>query len=163
MANTRRLLARRVSVGGKWYGPGPVPEDIAAKITNPKAWMAEHEATEEVAEVFDRVPGTSSGARLARRVNVDGRWFGPGSEIPDDIAAKIRNPKAWVDGVMPDLYDKGGILPAGLTAEVKWADEGGATGEQAPEQGDGAETGEQPATDPETPEAKAPKKAAAKK
>ncbi len=162
MANTRRLLARRVSVGGQWYGPGPVPDDIAAKITNPKAWMADSEATDEVAEVFDRVSGTSSGAQLARRVNVDGRWYGPDSEVPDNVAAKIRNPKAWADGVLPSLHDKGGSLPPATGVAVQ-ADGGGITGEAVNDQVGAAETGEQPAAASETPEAKTPKKPATKK
>jgi hypothetical protein len=32
-------LVGRVNVGGKWYGPyDPIPDDVAAQITNPKVW-----------------------------------------------------------------------------------------------------------------------------
>ncbi len=158
MANTRRLLSRRVSVGGRWYGPGPVPDDIADKITNPKAWMAEHEATDEAAEVFTRVPGTTTGARLAGRVNVDGQWYGPADEVPDHVAAKIRNPKAWADGVPPDVFDKGGVLPAGESLVVNNSPEP----EPVIAAGDGQD-GNGGAEAPPELDAKAAKKAAAKK
>lgn len=153
MANTRRLLKGRVSVSGRWYGPGPVDDDIAAKITNPKAWVSDDDVDDEVAAVYDRVSGTSTGARLARRVNIGGRWYGPDSEIPDDIAAKITNPKAWEGGKLPALYDNGGELPAG---EVKWAGGEGKAPAAAEAPAAAAEAGE-------TPDAKAPKKAATKK
>lgn len=45
-------LAKNVKVCGKWYGPahgnaGRVPDDVAAQITNPKAWEPEPEPKEE--------------------------------------------------------------------------------------------------------------------
>ncbi|TDB98259.1 hypothetical protein E1091_07840 [Micromonospora fluostatini] len=42
---------------------------------------------------------------MVRPVSVDGAWYGPDDEVPDTVARRIRNPKAWVDGVMPDLGD----------------------------------------------------------
>lgn len=35
-------------------------------------------------------------ARLSIHVNVDGTWYGPESEVPDEVAARITNPKVWV-------------------------------------------------------------------
>lgn len=34
-------LNTHVNVDGTWYGPGEVPEDVAARITNPKVWDGE--------------------------------------------------------------------------------------------------------------------------
>lgn len=31
-------LHTRVLVDGTWYGPGPVPDEVAARITNPNVW-----------------------------------------------------------------------------------------------------------------------------
>ncbi len=104
-----RTLATRVAVGGRWYGPedGPIPDEVAAKIRNPKVWASAGDAqtSKKAAKA-----GAPTGARLARAVSVGGRWYGPDDEIPADVAAKIRNPKAWADGVMPDSYDNGGFL-----------------------------------------------------
>lgn len=88
-----RRLARSVHVDGHWYRAGDtVPDDIAEKITNPRAFAAD----DDIADPDERVePGTDSGARLAGRVHVDGRWYGPDTPVPDDVAKKITNPKAW--------------------------------------------------------------------
>lgn len=99
---TKKTLVTRVSVLGTWYGPGDdVPDDIAARITNPKAWTtADQDATADAATRAER-PGTPQGARLAGRVSVSGAWYGPDDTIPADIAAKITNPKAWEGGKLP--------------------------------------------------------------
>lgn len=34
-------------------------------------------------------------AKLNTNVNVDGVWYGPDSDLPDDVAARITNPKVW--------------------------------------------------------------------
>lgn len=34
-------------------------------------------------------------ANLNTHVNVDGTWYGPGSDVPDEVAARITNPKVW--------------------------------------------------------------------
>lgn len=36
--------------------------------------------------------------RLRAYVEVDGTWYAPGSDIPEDVEARIVNPKAWDDG-----------------------------------------------------------------
>lgn len=38
---------------------------------------------------------------LARPVTVAGRTYMPGDDIPDKVAAQIRNPKAWAQGSAP--------------------------------------------------------------
>jgi len=35
------------------------------------------------------------GGVLAHRVFVEGRAYGPGPDVPDEIAEQITNPKAW--------------------------------------------------------------------
>ncbi len=97
MAETKRKLATRVAVAGRWYGPGDdIPDDVAAQIRNPKAWASDMDTDAPQPE-----PGTSTGARLASRVQVDGRWYGPDDEVPDAVAARIKNPKAWAGGMPP--------------------------------------------------------------
>ncbi|MGB3443885.1 MAG: hypothetical protein WBA97_34540 [Actinophytocola sp.] len=39
-------------------------------------------------------------AKLNTNVNVDGVWYGPDSDVPDAVAARISNPKVW-DGAPP--------------------------------------------------------------
>lgn len=96
-----RKLARHVTVGSVTYGPGDdVPADVAAKITNPKAWVSvDDEAPAE--DTGGGRPGTTGGARLAGTVTVGSRAYGPQDFIPDDVAAQIRNPKAWEGGKVP--------------------------------------------------------------
>lgn len=97
----KKRLARHVTVGNRTYGPGDdLPEDVAAKITNPKAWLAPDEAQAQAAEEA-RQAGTTSGHKLATAVNVKGRMYGPNDPVPDDVAAQIKNPKAWVGGTLP--------------------------------------------------------------
>ncbi len=99
----KRVLRTAVHAGGQWWPAGSTPpEDVAAKITNEKAWTT---ATPEEAEKVERAAnaGTSSGARLARRVAVAGEWYGPDDPIPDDVARRIKNPNAWEGGELPTL------------------------------------------------------------
>lgn len=99
-----RKLAGHVFADGRWWGPDDkVPDSTATKITNPKAWAAAGEPADDDGERARPTaePGTSSGARLAGRVLVAGRWFGPDDPVPDDIAGLITNPKAWAGGVPP--------------------------------------------------------------
>ena len=117
-----KQLVSRVAVNGVWYGPGDdVPADVAAKIRNPKAWSTDlaDAAADDAASRRVR-PGTSSGALLATRVAVAGAWYGPDDTIPDEVAAKIRNPKAWEGGKLPEL-------PAGDTHWALKDDSGGVT------------------------------------
>ncbi|HEX6969115.1 MAG TPA: hypothetical protein VF174_09935 [Micromonosporaceae bacterium] len=44
-------------------------------------------------------------ARLAAYVHVAGQWYAPGDMPPPEVAARITNPKAWEDGVLPDPPD----------------------------------------------------------
>lgn len=139
MADSRKL-ATRIAVAGRWYGPDDdIPDDVAAKITNPKAWAADRGADTTVAE-----PGTSTGARLASRVQVDGRWYGPADEVPDEVAARIKNPKAWVGGMLPDAAgteavtaDEPDQTPVNAITTADAADQqvGGADGEVAGDTG----------------------------
>lgn len=39
--------------------------------------------------------------RLAAWVWVDNEWYGPDSNVPADVAAKIDNPKAWAEKPEP--------------------------------------------------------------
>lgn len=39
--------------------------------------------------------------KLNTFVSVDGTWYGPDSDIPDEVAAKIANPKVWAEGSAP--------------------------------------------------------------
>ena len=46
------------------------------------------------------------GHELVTNVNVDNAWFGPAypdAVVTDDVARQIVNPKAWPDGILPDL------------------------------------------------------------
>lgn len=99
----QKKLAGMVAVDGVWYGPdSDLPEAVAAKITNPKAWAT---AVAEVPVVAapKAKGGTRSGARLARSVSVAGKWYGPNDVITDEVAARITNPKAWEGGQLPEL------------------------------------------------------------
>lgn len=49
--------------------------------------------------------------KLTRTVFVDGVAYGPASTVPDDIAARITNPKAWVDADAP-APAPAGFVPA---------------------------------------------------
>lgn len=103
--NTRRL-AGPVTVGNRTYQPGEeLPDDVAERIRNPKAWVtaAEQETARQEAVKSSKPSGHPSGARLASRVTVAGVTYGPDDTIPDDVAKQIRNPKAWVDGKLPTL------------------------------------------------------------
>ena len=128
MANQKKL-AKRVNVAGTWYEPGDeVPEEIAARITNPKAWAADDAANAGGADGGGAAkksgkPGTPSGARLARSVHVAGASYGPDDEVPADIAARITNPKAWENGKLP--------------AEVRSAQRVKASGSEQPADGSG--------------------------
>jgi hypothetical protein len=95
-----RKLARHVTVAGKTYGPGDdVPAEIAEQIRNPKAWIAD---ADEVADPYEgKTGGTASGHKLAGTVTVAGKSYGPRDFVPDEVAAQIRNPKAWADGKVP--------------------------------------------------------------
>lgn len=98
---TDRKLGRHVTVAGVTYNPGDVvPADIAQKITNPKAWLPLGDAIDAEGH-DDRDAGTASGHKLAATVTVGGRTYGPRDFVPDHVAAKIRNPKAWAGGVLP--------------------------------------------------------------
>jgi hypothetical protein len=100
----QRKLATTVYVDGTAYGPDDdVPAAVAEQITNPKAWAAESDAERDDEEV--REPGTTSGARLAGNVYVDGQAYGPNDVVPDDVAARITNPKAWEGGKLPAVAD----------------------------------------------------------
>ena len=57
--------------------------------------------------------------KLAAYVFAGNRWFGPGDDVPADVAAEITNPKAWVGGKVPDLgsEDTGGTVPDGEPSE----------------------------------------------
>lgn len=95
-----RKLARYVTVAGKTYGPGDdVPAEIAEQIRNPKAWVP---TDEDVADPYEgKTGGTASGHKLAGTVTVAGKSYGPRDFVPDEVAAQIRNPKAWADGKVP--------------------------------------------------------------
>ncbi len=95
-----RKLASAVHIDGKWYRAGDtLTEDVAAKVRNPKVFAADDDQADGTTPTE---PGTPTGARLAARVQVGGKWYGPDDAVPDDVAAQIRNPKAWADGKVPD-------------------------------------------------------------
>lgn len=103
MAEQRRLT-KFVEVDGTWYGPDDdVPADVAEKIQNPRLWAGEPDQAEgDGDEQESRAKaGTPSGHRLARHVEVDGTWYGPDSYVPDKVAAKVTNAKAWEGGKLP--------------------------------------------------------------
>lgn len=58
-------------------------------------------------------------AQLAGRVFVGGAWYGPGDDVPADVAVEITNPKAWVGGKVPDLDSEDTVveIPEGDPAE----------------------------------------------
>jgi hypothetical protein len=94
-------LARFVTVGGKTYGPkDDVPADVLAQIKNPKAFVPQGEAPKGE-DYSDKDGGTTGGARLAGPVTVGGKTYGPKDFIPDEVAARIKNPKAWEGGKAP--------------------------------------------------------------
>jgi len=90
-----KKLARHITVEGRTYGPDDeVPADVAEKIRNPKAWVEVDAAEQEPAK---GPAGTTDGRKLATAVSVGGRTYGPDDFVPDDVAAQIRNPKAWAE------------------------------------------------------------------
>jgi hypothetical protein len=98
-----RVLARAVWVDGvKWAAGSTPPPHIAAKITNPRAWTTP-DAVALQADQPARATGASDGTRLARAVWVEGRKYLPGDVVPDEVASKITNPKAWEGGRLPNL------------------------------------------------------------
>lgn len=114
MAETKKL-ARAVAVDGEWYQPGAeVPPEVAKRITNPKAWMSDEDRAEgEAADgQAKKKPGTAGGARLARTVHVDGAAYGPNDPVPDDVAERITNPKAWEGGKLPGARAAAKAAPA---------------------------------------------------
>lgn len=122
--------ARPVTVAGVTYRPGdPIPDDVLAKITNPKAWTPLEDGGETPAPAGPA--GTSSGHRLAGTVTIAGKSYGPHDFIPDDVAAKIRNPKAWESGTLPVLAPAAGTTEADNVAPVSGTDAGGDSGNGA--------------------------------
>lgn len=110
-------LRTAVEVEGRWYRAGDRPgEEIPAgdveKIRNPKVW----EYTDGTKP--ERNPVKPVGAQLVKRVDVDGVWYGPGDEVPADVAAKIRNPKVWEDGKVPDTTEPAAAEQAPATGEA---------------------------------------------
>jgi len=94
-------LARYVTVGGKTYGPkDDVPADVLDQIKNPKAFVPAGE-TPEGEDYSGKEGGTASGVKLAGPVTVGGKTYGTQDFIPDEVAAKIKNPKAWEGGKAP--------------------------------------------------------------
>lgn len=41
--------------------------------------------------------GEKKGRKLATYVYINGASYGPDDEVPEEVAAQITNPKAWVD------------------------------------------------------------------
>lgn len=37
------------------------------------------------------------GRKLASHVHIDGQVYGPGSDVPAEVAERITNPKAWLE------------------------------------------------------------------
>ncbi len=111
-----RKLASAVYIDGKWYRAGDtLSEDVAAKVRNPKVFAPEDgDQTDQPRSE----PGTPTGARLATRVQVEGKWYGPNDAVPDDVAARITNPKAWAGGELPTT------APAGSSATSEGGDDG---------------------------------------
>lgn len=149
--NTSRRLAAPVYVNDRWYTPSDdVPDDVAARITNPKAWAVDSGSAENTEQ--DNAP--RAGARLASRVNVGGTWYGPADEVPLDVAVRITNPKAWEGGRVPDEVAAAAKRAAGTssgTSETSGAgtgdtggDGGGAT--PTPDTSGAQDSGSDPAT-----------------
>lgn len=162
----KRVLRTSVYAGGQWWKAGSTPpDDIAGKITNPKAWTT---ATDEEADQADKAAnaGTSTGARLARRVTVGGAWYGPDDPIPDEVAAKVRNPKAWEGGELPTLPTASASTATGDQGGAPTADRTGGDGGDNPTGTDPAPAGDSttqtggdtPATEQKTPRKAAPVK-----
>jgi hypothetical protein len=138
----RRRLATNVEVDGTWYGPGDeIPDEIAAKIRNPKVWAVD-DVEQRRSQVEDGPAGASGGTRLTANVEVDGRWYGPGDHIPDDVAAKIRNPKVWEGGRLPAATSS---APAG--GNLAGASGNGAGGAVDDAAGEGRSAGPEPGRD----------------
>lgn len=102
-----KTLTANVAVVGKWYYAGDrvgheIPEDVAEKIVNPKVWTYETEAERPAGTE----PKSTTGAQLVARVAVAGKWYGPGDDVPDDVARRIQNPKVWEGGKVPTFDDK---------------------------------------------------------
>jgi hypothetical protein len=134
-----KKLARNVTVGTVTYGPkDDVPPEVMEKITNPKAWVPDNDET-PTDEAENRDAGTSSGAKLAGTVTVGARSYGPNDHIPDDVAAQIKNPKAWAGGKAPTRAAKaaeprGGDTPTkstGTAAAATPQEDAAAVGEDA--------------------------------
>ncbi|MBQ1047860.1 hypothetical protein KBX50_05225 [Micromonospora sp. C51] len=107
MAKPKRL-ATTVYVAGRAWGPADdVPAEVAELITNPKAWATDDEP--EPKEAKTRKAGTRAGVRLASTVHVGGRSYGPDDEVPDDVARRVTNPKAWEGGKAP-FTAEGGVV-----------------------------------------------------
>lgn len=101
-----KKLARYVTVAGVTYGPkDDVPDDVLAQIKNPKAFVPAGEEPQGP-DYSDKDGGTTSGARLAGPVTVGGVTYGTKDYIPDEVAAQIKNPKAWEGGKLPTLAAK---------------------------------------------------------
>ncbi len=101
----QRRLAGPVTVGSRTYRPGDdLPADVVEQIRNPKAWAVDEAEAAAEAE-RKKAGGTTSGHRLASYVTVGGRTYSPDDPLPDDVAAQIRNPKAWEGGKLPTLTD----------------------------------------------------------
>lgn len=136
-----KKLARYVTVAGVTYGPkDDVPDDVLAQIKNPKAFVPAGE-TPEGPDYSDKDGGTSGGAKLAGPVTVGGVTYSPKDFVPDEVAARIKNPKAW----------EGGKPPKAQAASAPTAD---ADGDQA---GDGNRSGTD-ASAPDAADLKAPRK-----
>jgi hypothetical protein len=100
-----RRLAGPVTVGARTYQPDDyLPPEVAAQIRNPKAWAVD-EAEAKAEADRPKTGGTTSGARLSGHVTVGGKTWRPDEPLPDDVAAQIRNPKAWEGGKLPDQAD----------------------------------------------------------
>jgi hypothetical protein len=99
-----KQLKTSVHIDGVWYRPGDragdqIPDDAVEQISNPKVWEyteGDEEPAEPDGDLFTRV-------KLVRRVDVDGNWYGPGDDLPEDVARKISNPKVWEGGKAPQF------------------------------------------------------------
>jgi hypothetical protein len=66
--------------------------------------------------------------RLCAYVHVDGRVWEPGDEPPPEVAARIPNPKAWADGVLPAAAPDPDLIPGGDDGDSAGHDPDGPTG-----------------------------------
>jgi hypothetical protein len=101
-----KTLNTNVSHGGVWYRAGDrvgdqIPDEVAEKITNPKVWAYSDDEQPEPEEAK-----STTGAQLVARVAVGGAWYGPGDDVPDDVARRITNPKVWEGGKAPFADEK---------------------------------------------------------